>query len=118
MTDRLSPPTDSPRSWWKRPIGFVYFGLIGLCLLGMLIIGLLPPMLRSEGRSPAEVAAGKGTPMIPFAVTLDVLVLIPSGIWIFRRSLRVPQRPRARSILVGLLLFLPVAAAVVIFFIF
>src|SRR4051794_13857343 len=100
MTDRLAPPTGSSWPWWKRPIGFAYFGLIGLCLLAMLIIGLLPPMLRSEGRSPAEVAAGKGTPMIPFAVALDLLVLIPSGLWIFRRSLRVPERPRARSILV------------------
>jgi hypothetical protein len=115
MTDRPASPTDSPRPWWKRRIGFVYFGLIGLCLLAMLVIGLLPPAPRSEGASPAEVAAEKGTPMIPFAIALDLLVLIPSGIWIFRRSLRAPQRPRARSILVGLLLFLPVAAAVVIF---
>ena len=106
-----NPPARPDRPWWKRPIGFVYFGLIGACLIGVLVIGLRP------GGGP-DVVAGKATLMIPFIVALDVLALIPLGFWIFRRSLRVAQRPRARSVFVGLLLFLPVAAAVVIFFFF
>jgi hypothetical protein len=102
MTDRLPPPTESPRPWYRTP-----WGTIGLTLYGIAVTATVCWVVHIWQTVPS---GGGFLPnrleflYTPFLI-LDVLLTIPIAIGIFSFALRYPGSTLAARLSFALILF-------------
>jgi hypothetical protein len=108
MTDRLPTPTHSPEPWYQTCGGVAYLTLLGIAVVATLVAVALPG--GGESNAILKLIA------LGWAFgALDVLLVIGIAVGVFRRRFwRLLAAPLV-DLLIGVIVFLLSAAAVVIF---
>ncbi len=110
MTDHPAP-IPPPRPWYRRGWRVVYL----VALIITLVVGTIQTAIPAG--SGIYASLGKQLGLTPVGVALDVLLIIPIGIWVFRRRLGRPK-DQVFDLLLNLALFSLAVGAVVAFVFF